>query len=107
MPRYVASHKPIRRSGVNLTLRDLQEINMLQRQSNWMAKGALIAVIGAGGLQQGAQAAVTYKVAPAQSRFTVWSKTTSPLAKLRHTRELRTSGYSASVVMSAPNKPSS
>ena len=80
---------------------------MLQRQSNWMAKGALIAVIGAGGLQQSAQAATTYKVVPAQSKFTVYSKTLSPVAKLRHTRVQHTSGYSGNVVFSAPNKPQS
>jgi polyisoprenoid-binding protein YceI len=73
-----------------------------------MAKGALVAVLGvSGGLQQAAQAAVTYKVVPSQSKFVIYSKTASPLAKLRHTRELRTSGYTGNVVFSAPNKPAS
>jgi len=80
---------------------------MLQRQSSWMAKGALVAVLGvSGGLQQAAQAAVTYKVVPSQSKFTVYSKTLSPVAKLRHTRVQNTSNYTGTVVFSAPNKPS-
>jgi len=80
---------------------------MLQRQSSWMAKGALVAVLGVGGGAQTAQAAVTYKVVPSQSKFVIYSKTASPLAKLRHTRELRSSGYTGNVVFSAPNKPAS
>lgn len=79
---------------------------MIQRQSSWMAKGTLVAVLGlAGGVPQAQAAGITYKIAPAQSHFTVWSKTSSPLPNLRHTRQLRTSNYSGSVVFSAPNKP--
>lgn len=81
---------------------------MIQKTSSWMSKGALLAVLGlAGGMQQAQAAGTTYKVDPSQSKFTVWSKTTSPLANLRHTRQLKTTGYTGSVVFSAPNKPSS
>ncbi len=80
---------------------------MIQKQSSWVAKGTLVAVLGLAGAVQPVQAAgATYKVVPAQSKFTVWSKTSSPLANLRHTRQQRTSAFTGNVVFSAPNKPS-
>lgn len=57
------------------------------------------------------QAADTYKIVGAKSRVTIFSKTTSPVAglisRLAHTREMRTSSVSGSVVMDGPCKPKS
>ena len=81
---------------------------MIQRSSSRMVTGTLVAVLGmAGGMQQAQAAGATYKIVPSQSKFTVWSKTSSPLPNLRHTRQQRTSNFSGNVAFSAPNKPSS
>ena len=82
---------------------------MLQRQNGWSAPVALTVLMGAaalGGIRP-VQAAITYKVVPSQSKITVFSETKSPLKRLQHERELRSSSVSGSVVFSAPNKPAS
>lgn len=82
---------------------------MLQRQMGWSAPVALTVLMGAASLTglRSAQAAITYKVVPSQSRITVFSETKSPLKRLQHERELRSNAVSGSVVFSAPNKPAS
>jgi polyisoprenoid-binding protein YceI len=82
---------------------------MLQRQNGWSAPVALAVLVGAAALVGGrpAKAALTYKVVPAQSRITVFAETKSPLKRLQHEREMRSSAVSGSIVFSAPNKPAS
>ncbi len=82
---------------------------MLQRQNGWSAPAALTVLVGAAAFAgiRPAQAAITYKVVPAQSRITVMSETKSPLKRLQHERELRSNAISGSIMFSAPNKPTS
>lgn len=83
---------------------------MLQRNSGLSASAALTVLMGAAALNP-VQAAETYKIVPTQSRVTIYADTTSPVAglikRLAHTREMRTSKVSGTVVFSAPNKPQS
>ncbi len=82
---------------------------MLKQQNGWSAPVALTVLMGAAAFAgvRPAQAAITYKVVPSQSRITVMSETKSPLKRLQHERELRSSSISGAVVFSAPNKPAS